>query len=390
MNFQLRKQCEVRLKDFIRANIEPILVEWTAFAGTQAAAGGMTRTELRDHAGEILRHIARDLGTPQTDSEALDKSHGNADSGGAGGLAQDDGVETPAETHGADRAESGFSFAEMIAEFRALRASVLRLWITSRGTLSEADLQDLMRFNEAIDQAVAESVSRFSRDLEAAKDLFIAILSHDLRTPLQAVLFSTRLLLESDMQRADQTAALLSIERSSWRMSGMIADLLDFTNSRIGAGISISRIATDLGRVVRDAVDEARAAHPGCVFELRLAGDLACACDTARLRQVFANLLSNAADYSNVAAPVKVDVVGSPSAVVFTVVNRGELIPRDRMQVIFEPFKRLRQVTDESDDSRHLGLGLYIADQIVTAHGGRIGVTSTEAEGTCFNVSLPR
>ncbi len=390
MNFQLRKQCEVRLKDFIRANIEPILVEWTAFAGTQAAAGGMTRTELRDHAGEILRHIARDLGTPQTDSEALDKSHGNADSGGAGGLAQDDGVETPAETHGADRAESGFSFAEMIAEFRALRASVLRLWITSRGTLSEADLQDLMRFNEAIDQAVAESVSRFSRDLEAAKDLFIAILSHDLRTPLQAVLFSTRLLLESDMQRADQTAALVSIERSSWRMSGMIADLLDFTNSRIGAGISISRIATDLGRVVRDAVDEARAAHPGCVFELRLAGDLACACDTARLRQVFANLLSNAADYSNVAAPVKVDVVGSPSAVVFTVVNRGELIPRDRMQVIFEPFKRLRQVTDESDDSRHLGLGLYIADQIVTAHGGRIGVTSTEAEGTCFNVSLPR
>ena len=278
----------------------------------------------------------------------------------------------------------------MIAEFRALRASVLRLWITSRGTLSDVDLQDLMRFNEAIDQAVAESVSRFSRDLEAAKDLFIGILSHDLRTPLQAEEFSTRLLLQPDVPRADQTAALTRIERSSWRMSGMIADLLDFTNSRIGAGISITRTATDVGRVVRDAVDEAQAAHPGCVFELRSAGDLTCDCDPARLRQVFANLLSNAADYSNAAPPVEVDVVGSPGAVVFTVVNRGELIPRDRMQVIFEPFKRLRQVTDDSDDARHLGLGLFIADQIVTAHGGRIGVTSTEAEGTCFTVSLPR
>ncbi len=380
----------MRLKDFILANIETILVEWTAFARTQAGAGGMTRTELRDHAGEILRHIAHDLETPQTESEAVDKSRGNTDSPGADSLAQEDGVETAAETHGADRAESGFSFAEMIAEFRALRASVLRLWIASRGTLTEEDLQDLMRFNEAVDQAVAESVSRFSRDLEAAKDMFIAILSHDLRTPLQAVLFSARALLESEVDRAAQTAALVRIERSSWRMNGMIADLLDFTSSRIGSGIGITRLDIDLGAVVREAVDEARAAHPGRGFELKVDGDLACACDAARMRQVLANLLSNAADYSDGEQPVSVSATGRPNAVVVTVANRGELIPRHRMQVIFDPFKRLQQATDESDDSRHLGLGLYIADQIVTAHGGRIGVTSTEADGTRFTVSLSR
>ncbi len=387
---QPRTERDVRLKDFILANIEPILVEWTSFAGTQESADGMTRVELRDHAGEILQHIARDLGRPQSESQAVEKSHGNSDSTGTAPQARDDGVETPAETHGADRAESGFSFGEMIAEFRALRASVLRLWIKSSGTLDEDDLQDLMRFNEAIDQAVAESVSRFSRDLEAAKDMFIGILSHDLRTPLQAILFSAKFLLGSDVERSAQIAALVRIERSGWRMSGMIADLLDFTSTRIGSGISITKVDIDLGRVVRDAVDEARAAHPACTFELHVAGDLTCACDHARLRQVLANLLSNAADYSDAATPVQVTAEASPGDVVVTVVNRGELIPRDRMQVIFDPFKRLQQNPDDGDDSRHLGLGLYIADQIVSAHGGRIGVMSSEAEGTRFTVTLPR
>lgn len=380
----------MRLRDFILANVEPILVEWTAFARTQDGAEGMSRIELRDHAGEILRHIARDLGTPQTESEAIEKSRGNTDSGTGDGPAANDGVETPAETHGAGRAESGFSFAEMIAEFRALRASVLRLWIASSGTLSEDDLQDLMRFNEAIDQAVAESVSRFSKDLEAAKDMFIAILSHDLRTPLQAVLFSTRLLLESDVERAAQKAALARIERSSWRMSGMIDDLLDFTSSRIGSGISIDRVETDLGQIVREAVDEVRAAHPESRFELRNDGEAVCACDPDRMRQVLANLLSNAADYSVADTPVFVEVTATPAAVAFSVSNRGEVIPRDRMQVIFDPFKRLQQSSEARDEARHLGLGLYIADQIVNAHGGRIGITSTEADGTRFTVTLPR
>ena len=376
----------MRLREFILANVEPILAEWTAFARTQEAAAGMSRVELRDHAAEILRHIARDLGTPQSEEEQFEKSRGHTDSGAT----TDGGTESPAETHGADRAMSGFSFTEMIAEFRALRATVLRLWIKSRGTLSEGDLEDLMRFNESIDQAVAESVSRFSADLDGAKDMFIAILTHDLRTPLQTVLFTTKLLLDLDVEQEKRTAALLRIQRSTWRMNGMVDDLLDFTRTRIGSGLGISKTETEIGQVVREAVDEARGAHPGCVFELTLEGSLIGQYDPSRIKQVLANLLSNAADYSDAAMPVQVAAQGAPSGIRLTVANHGDLIPQDRIGAIFDPFKRLQHGADAVEDSRHLGLGLYIAEQIVLAHGGHIGVTSTAADGTCFTVSLRR
>ena len=380
----------MRLSDFILANIEPILVEWTAFARTQDAAAGMSRVELRDHAGEILQHIASDLATPQTDAEQLAKSRGHADAVAEPGAADGEGTESPAVTHGADRAMSGFSFSEMIAEFRALRASVLRLWIKSRGTLSADDLEDLMRFNEAIDQAVAESVSRFSSDLDGAKDMFIAILTHDLRTPLQAVLLTTKLLLEVHYGQEQQTAALLRIQRSTWRMNGMVDDLLDFTRSRIGSGLSVTKSETDFGQLVREAVDEARGAYPALKIEVQLEGPLICECDPPRMKQVLANLISNAADHGDPLTPVRVEAVGTTEAVALTVANRGEVIPRARMGAIFDPFKRLQHGADEVDDSRHLGLGLFIAHQIVLAHEGQIRVTSTGADGTCFTVSLPR
>ena len=380
----------VRLTDFILANIEPILVEWTAFARTQDAAAGLSRVELRDHAAEILRHIAHDLATPQSDEQQVAKSRGEADSVTLQAAGEDGAVESPAETHGADRAMNGFSFSEMIAEFRALRATVLRLWIRSRGTLNEGDLDDLMRFNEAVDQAVAESVSRFSRDLDGAKDMFVAILTHDLRSPLQSVLLTTKLLLDGDVEQQQRIAALHRIERSTSRMNGMIDDLLDFTRTRIGSGLRISKVETDLGEVVREAVDEARGAYPSRRLELQLGAALSCRCDPMRMKQVLANLISNAAEYGDPLTPVVIELQGATSTIVLTVANRGEVIPPGRMGGIFDPFKRLQLAGDEIDETRHLGLGLYIAEQIVQEHGGHIGVTSTAGEGTCFTVSLPR
>ncbi|HWK90313.1 MAG TPA: RsbRD N-terminal domain-containing protein, partial [Longimicrobium sp.] len=140
------------LARFITQNREPILAEWDAFARTcTPASGGMDIVALRDHANEMLTVIAADLETPQGKREQSEKSKGKAPSGGGD-------ESTAAEEHGAGRAESGFTIEQMVSEYRALRASVIRLWAKAQGQLTAVHLEDLTRFNEAIDQSLAESV----------------------------------------------------------------------------------------------------------------------------------------------------------------------------------------------------------------------------------------
>jgi K+-sensing histidine kinase KdpD len=181
----------MRLADFILENREPILVDWEAFARTCGPAGqSMDVTSLRDHANEMLTVIARDLKTPQDKQEQKEKSKGNApDAVKASETLSEGGndTKTAAQRHGADRAEGGFTIDQMVSEYRALRASVIRLWTKAQGALALADLEDLTRFNEAIDQALAESVTRYTQDLDYSKEMFLAVLGHDLRTPLGAI-----------------------------------------------------------------------------------------------------------------------------------------------------------------------------------------------------------
>src|SRR5688572_4807543 len=167
----------MRLADFISTNLEPILAEWEAFARTHIPAGeAMDVVGLRDHAAEILKAVAKDLWSHQSERAGIEKSKGDA--------AEEPGAaDTAAETHGALRAEAGFTLGQMVSEFRAMRASVIRLWRAGGGPQG-TDLEDLTRFNEAIDQALAESVSRYARDLDHSKEMFLAILGHDVRTPL--------------------------------------------------------------------------------------------------------------------------------------------------------------------------------------------------------------
>ena len=374
----------MRLAEFIATSTEPILLEWVAFAKSCGpAAKLMDDSSLRDHALEMLRTIVADLRTFQSAAEQSEKSKGNADSTAAD-------PDTAAEVHGADRAWSGFTVGEMVSEYRALRASVIRLWIKASGTLTGADLDDLVRFNEAIDQAIAESITRYTEDLDRSKEMFLAVLGHDLRTPLGAVLMSSKFMLDTGELVEPNLTLTARIAHSAGRMNEMVDDLLDFTRSQLGSGVPIVRAEMDMAKVVGHAVDEMEAARPELHFEMSTSGNVCGQWDEARMSQVLANLLGNAAQHGTAERPISIVLRGEPEHVVVIVHNFGKTIPASEIFGIFSPFKRLKPGAPVERGSSNLGLGLFIADRIVKAHNGTIDVTSSADAGTFFTVRLPR
>jgi signal transduction histidine kinase len=375
----------VRLSEFLTEQREPILAEWETFARQLGPiTESMDIAALRDHANEMLSVIATDLDTPQTDREQHQKAVGEA---------PDDAADpaTAAEEHGADRAERGFSIDEMASEYRALRASVLRLWAGKRKALQDTDIEDMTRFNEAIDQALAESVARYTADLDESREMFIAILGHDLRTPLGAIITSSTFMLETEELDEPHLTLTSRIASSSRRMERMVGDLLDLTRSRLGGGIPIEPDWMNAETVVRDAVSELVAVHPARSIEVRVAGDVRGRWDEARLSQVMANLVGNALDHGAPDMPISVSLNGLEREVTIGVHNHGVPISPTMASRIFDPMKRRQTRGGQAPGaSSHLGLGLYIAERIVSAHGGRIDVASSASAGTTFEVHLPR
>jgi signal transduction histidine kinase len=364
---------------------EEILSEWVAFARScLPIADGMDLAMLRDHASEMLDAIAADLKTPQTKSEQVDKSEGKSDA-----EPDSEAPDTAAQSHGAGRAESGFTVEQMVSEYRALRATVTRLWIETAGELTRKDLDDLVRFNEAIDQALAESTSRFTQDLDLSKEMFLAMLGHDLRTPLGAIIGSANIMVNTkDLPEVALKRAFL-ILNSSQRMNALVADLLDFTRSRLGRGIPIVRAEMDIAKVCRQTVEEIAALHPQRVVNFEATGELQGQWDRARITQAFSNVISNAVQHGSDKTPINVAIHGDADEVALAVQNRGPVIPANELDKIFNPMHRIegdRPVAPREN----LGLGLYITERIVAAHGGTIGVESSEDKGTTFTIHLPK
>ena len=372
----------MRLADFISTNMEAILAGWVEFAAASGPAGRtMDTTALRDHAVGILKTIALDLQSTQTPREQIEKSRGNAP--------DDGGPATAAEVHGAVRAESGFTLGEMVSEYRALRASVLRLWTKAGGSLERHDIGDLIRFNEAIDQGAAESIERFMHDLDRSKEMFVAILGHDLRSPLNAIIVSSQLMLERGNLHEADVALETGTLHSAQRMNQLVGDLLDLATTRLGGRLPITLSPIDLEMLAREAIREAAAANPATQLHLDTSGETRGSWDAARVSQVLANLLANAVQYGAKDEPVTVTIKGEVKEVLVSVHNRGPAIPPSEVLRIFDPVKRLTDGRGASS-AGNLGLGLYIADRIATAHGGTIDVRSSALEGTLFTLHLPR
>ena len=378
----------MRLSDFIVKHRESILADWEAFARTcSPASGAMGIEALRDHASEMLTVIVDDLNTPQGGKEQSDKSKGNAQEAVA-----DADQSTAAEQHGAGRAESGFTVDQMVAEFRALRASVIRLWTRELGELKPGNVEDLTRFNEAIDQSLAESVSRYTQDLDESKEMFLAILGHDLRSPLSAIMMSAEFMLETKELKEPHLSLASRIASSSARMQRMIGDLLDFTRSRLGGGIPITRADMSLDKAVHDAVGEIVSAHPDRKIEVDARGGDRGEWDCARITQALTNLIGNALDHGSRETVVSVDVGGNDAEATIAIHNRGAGIAPEQISGIFGAMKGkgMAATAASSGSYGNLGLGLYIAERIVNAHRGHIEVDSSDARGTTFTIHLPR
>ena len=375
----------MRLSRFIVEHLEEILVEWEAFAASLLSPGEtMTSLALRDHATQILLAIAEDIETGQTDLEQAYKSKGFAPIAPA--------TRSAAMTHGALRHLAGFDLRQLAAEFRALRASVLRLWLRHNGG-DESSLYQLTRFNEAIDQALAESIANYSNEVARSRDTFLAILGHDLRTPLSVIANSSLYLGSPGLLPAGAPLdAVRRINSSTTRMNAMIRDLLEYTRSRLGRAIPISPEPTSMAEICRIAYDEARAAHPERIFRLETSEKLEGQFDAERLHQVISNLLSNAVQYGARNQPITLRAYGDADRVTVQVKNRGHPIPADQLQVIFNPLVQIPSplVDKDSTPATSLGLGLYIAREIVTLHGGTLAAESSENEGTVFSARLPR
>jgi hypothetical protein len=250
-----------------------------------------------------------------------------------------DTAETAAETHALLRARSGFDIIQLAAEYRALRASVLRLWKDAGGVSSDEDFNDMMRFNEAIDQALAESISSFSGEVEGERNLLLGMIGHDMRNPLQAIRMTASYLQKLTLGE-EVAAAAERLVFSGARLKAMLGDLSDFSRDKLGLGIEVSPLPVDLAEVFLEEVQQLRAAHPARRIELTSSGDLRGVWDAGRMHQVLGNLLSNALKYGKPDSTVEVVLAGIGEEVIFTVTNDGVKIGDDALRALFDPLQR--------------------------------------------------
>jgi signal transduction histidine kinase len=374
----------MRLSSFIKANLEPILSAWVDFASRQLpAASGLDERALRDHGKLILQEIAADMDRPQDDDEQQAKSEGNSTTASSA-------RNVPSRSHARQRERQGFEVEQMVAEYRALRATVLRLWGASSTRTDAEDLEDVIRFNEAVDQATAESLSVFLAEMDKTRDLFLGMMGHDLRGPLSTIASCARIEQKNSSGESPTAAIVL---RSVAQMKALLDDLIEYTRNRLGAGLAIDPAPLHLETFVRDTLKEIEAINTGHMMELAVQGNTEGEWDGPRLHQTLSNLVFNAMKYGHPGSPIRVNLDGGRSEeVMLAVENTGKPIPTDMLSKIFDPLVRAMDDygdADAGESGANLGLGLYVVREIAAAHGGSIAVTSNDSI-TRFELRLPR
>lgn len=286
-----------------------------------------------------------------------------------------------------DRSLVELAIREAAEQGSARREASLRHFAT--GTAIPA-VWDLIAIADA-DTAEPIAFGIVARDLSEQKkfnelrERLIGMLGHDLQSPLAAISIGADVLLRRGLGPAEQSIAQ-RIHRSASRSVHIVRQMLDFTRARLGGGFTLERQRVDLAELCHDVVDELRIANSARALVFTSTGATDGLWDAARLSEIVSNLVSNAIKYGDEGAPIEIRLDGTAADVALAVTNMGAPISPELMPYIFDPFHSARLGARAQDS---LGLGLYIVEQIVLAHGGTIDVRS-DADGTTFTVHLPR
>jgi len=273
----------------------------------------------------------------------------------------------------------------------------LALFVTKDRDIYERELigarklaEHLLKEKTSAEAALQEAQAELNQAYEKAQrrasfaEQMVAIVSHDLKNPLTAIRMASDMLARS--QTAGKEALLLShIRLSTNRAQRMIADLLDFALARVGRGIAIRPVATDLHRVVQQSIDEMAVAFPEATLVHEALGRGNACLDADRVQQIIGNLVANSVAYGDPSQPVTVVSVVQEDTAIICVHNHGSPIPESQMEALFEPMTR---GTEIDNDVRSVGLGLFIVREIAITHGGNVTVDSSVAGGTTFRVQL--
>jgi len=250
----------------------------------------------------------------------------------------------------------------------------------------EAEKANSTKANIEVELEEVRAVAQELSETAEFRERLLGIIGHDLRSPLNAIVMSAGLLLSRGQLAEDDLQTAARIVSSSQRMNRMISTLLEFTRARLGGGFPLQSKHGDLRPIFRDVVDEL-AVTASSEVKYNFEGDLTGEWDVDRLAQVVSNLAGNALDHASPGTPIELRAHNDGPDVVLEISNQGQPIPEDLMAVIFLPFRRGRP--HHQPKSGHLGLGLYIAHEVVASHGGSLNARCANGI-TTFTVRLPR
>ncbi|MEX3937250.1 sensor histidine kinase [Paraburkholderia phymatum] len=367
----------MHLADFIESHLDLLVADWISFARRLTDdSQDLSDDELKDLAAQLMLAIAADLRAPHLNIGRIATLH-------AGRFAGPATISRVARGHAEERHRHGFTLDQMVAEFRAMRVSVTRRWTTHAEDNLATTLDELVRFNEALDQALSESIAHYTTQLSRTRDMFAGVIAHDLRSPVQAIAMSAQALRQVRMN-PDTTLKLLGrIEVACTRLRLLINDVLDFARTRLGDILPMNLQPASFRDIVLRAIDEVSASTPGLRIRKQLGDDNAMGCfDEQRLTQVVVNLLMNAVQHGDARAEIAVDLGREDDGFALAVSNHGQTLPPDVLATVFDPLRRGAQDASAARVGKGVGLGLYIVREIVRAHGGRVEMQSGDGVTT--------